>query len=360
MDEIITETKQPDVSSFKNICLRLGYLIMAMFILRDIGAAVQNLAGTLMGNALMSQTSIYFATSFISLVFLYFIPVPVFMWIMKFTDKMEIRSLYAKPKRLAKAIGNFPATYGLGYTINLLTLAVMYLIVHNNTFGEAFNPVNQLDIPSFGCGLFLFFEMVVLAPLFEEFMFRGVIMKKLMPYGNGFAILASAFTFGLAHGNFQQFFYTFAVGICFGYIFYATKTLIPSMIMHAMLNSISGIIMLFASVPFIQKAMTNASISSNPDSLTDEQNIIMSAFAMFVVIALIIVFIGFILMIKKLRNIKRYKVEPNWTAVSKSRKLVVFITSFTVIIGIIFAADAFTYKFVAKGILFLISGGSLG
>lgn len=59
---------------------------------------------------------------------------------------------------------------------------------------------------------------VVFAPLSEELLFRGIIMKKLAPYGKVFAIIISAFLFGLIHQNIVQFPITFLVGMLFGYL----------------------------------------------------------------------------------------------------------------------------------------------
>lgn len=46
---------------------------------------------------------------------------------------------------------------------------------------------------------------VLLAPVFEEYMFRKIICDRLVKYGQGMAIIMSGFMFGLFHGNFNQF-----------------------------------------------------------------------------------------------------------------------------------------------------------
>lgn len=59
---------------------------------------------------------------------------------------------------------------------------------------------------------------VAVAPLMEELFFRGLILKKLRPYGKTFAILVAAMLFSLMHQNIVQLPVTFLMGVLFGYI----------------------------------------------------------------------------------------------------------------------------------------------
>ena len=59
---------------------------------------------------------------------------------------------------------------------------------------------------------------VIIAPLMEELFFRGLIMKKMQPYGKTFAIVVAALLFALMHQNIVQLPVTFAMGLLFGYI----------------------------------------------------------------------------------------------------------------------------------------------
>ncbi|MGN0998008.1 MAG: lysostaphin resistance A-like protein [Faecousia sp.] len=64
----------------------------------------------------------------------------------------------------------------------------------------------------------MFLYMTLLAPVTEEIFFRGVILRSLEPYGKKFAILGSAFLFGIFHGNIVQSPYAFVVGLVLGYV----------------------------------------------------------------------------------------------------------------------------------------------
>lgn len=66
--------------------------------------------------------------------------------------------------------------------------------------------------------LSMFLYASILAPLAEEILFRGYILRSLRPFGKRFAIFGSALLFGLFHGNLLQTPYAFLVGLILGYV----------------------------------------------------------------------------------------------------------------------------------------------
>lgn len=60
--------------------------------------------------------------------------------------------------------------------------------------------------------------IVLIGPFIEEVVFRGAIMRFLMPYGVNFAIVTQALLFGLYHMNFWQSLFAFALGLVLGYV----------------------------------------------------------------------------------------------------------------------------------------------
>lgn len=77
----------------------------------------------------------------------------------------------------------------------------------------------------------------IIAPLTEEIMFRGALMKIFSKADRRFAIFISAVFFGLAHGNIPQFMLAFLIGIFFGHIDMKHNSIIPSIIVHIFINS---------------------------------------------------------------------------------------------------------------------------
>lgn len=64
----------------------------------------------------------------------------------------------------------------------------------------------------------LLIYMAVLAPISEEIIFRGAVMRTMEPYGRKFAVVFSALLFGLFHGNLVQIPFAFAAGLIFAYV----------------------------------------------------------------------------------------------------------------------------------------------
>lgn len=78
---------------------------------------------------------------------------------------------------------------------------------------------------------------VILAPLAEEFLFRGVTLqkaKKIMPFL--WANIFQALTFGIYHGNIIQGIYAFLLGILFGYVAEQFHSIWASVFLHACVN----------------------------------------------------------------------------------------------------------------------------
>lgn len=86
-------------------------------------------------------------------------------------------------------------------------------------------------------GVFAFITMVVAAPILEELIFRGIILDGLLKqYSPLKSILISSLLFGLVHLNPWQFVTGFIIGIFSGWVYYHTRSLLTTIIIHAAVN----------------------------------------------------------------------------------------------------------------------------
>lgn len=85
----------------------------------------------------------------------------------------------------------------------------------------------------------MFLYTVLFAPVVEELIFRGLILRGMEKYGKVFAILISSILFGLFHGNIVQGPYAFAVGLVLGYTA-AEYNIGWAMVLHMINNLILG------------------------------------------------------------------------------------------------------------------------
>lgn len=94
-------------------------------------------------------------------------------------------------------------------------------------------------------GIFTFLAMVIAAPILEELIFRGIILDGLLKnYSPIKAILISSFLFGLVHLNPWQFVTGLLFGIFCGWVYYRSRSLSLSIIIHMVAN-LSGFLMRF-------------------------------------------------------------------------------------------------------------------
>ncbi len=85
---------------------------------------------------------------------------------------------------------------------------------------------------------------VVMAPIFEEIVFRGIIQKGLI--NNGVkptaAIWIAAVIFGLVHGNPWQFVGAVLLGVAMGIVYHRTGSLLLPILLHAFNNLIGSLL----------------------------------------------------------------------------------------------------------------------
>lgn len=83
----------------------------------------------------------------------------------------------------------------------------------------------------------------IIGPVFEELIFRGVLLEALRKYGNAFGIIASSIMFGLAHANYVQFIPAMVIGMVWAYTAVKTGSLVPSVVLHIINNTVASLIM---------------------------------------------------------------------------------------------------------------------
>lgn len=94
----------------------------------------------------------------------------------------------------------------------------------------------------------------VFAPLFEEWLCRGLVLRGLLRKMNPFsAIAVSAVFFAILHMNPWQAIPAFCLGLLFGYTYYKTGSLKLTMLMHCTNNTMAVI---FSKIPQFKEAET--------------------------------------------------------------------------------------------------------
>lgn len=83
---------------------------------------------------------------------------------------------------------------------------------------------------------------LVIAPIFEELFFRKLLVDRLRFLGDWAVVLLSGITFGLFHGNIEQFFYAALLGTLLALIYQKTGNILYTILVHSVINFFGGIL----------------------------------------------------------------------------------------------------------------------
>ena len=166
---------------------------------------------------------------------MYCVAFPLFYLILRPLPRGEADG---RPMRLCDLTVLFFIAFSVMYITNLIGTAINLLT--DAIFGTSSSAGATELITASPLYLTVIFA-VIIGPIVEEVMFRGILLRRLLPFGDRFAILVSALLFGLFHGNFAQFFYAFAIGLIFGAVACRTGRLVYTVILHIALNFMGSI-----------------------------------------------------------------------------------------------------------------------
>ncbi|MDX1484588.1 MAG: type II CAAX endopeptidase family protein [Alphaproteobacteria bacterium] len=119
---------------------------------------------------------------------------------------------------------------GLGIVASEVDNLLRYVLPMPRFVAEIFKAVA-------GAGAVSLLTLTAIAPVTEELLFRGVILRGFLErYAAPTAVLVSALIFGVVHLNPYQFFSAFVMGSALGWVFLKTGSLVPCIVGHAVYN----------------------------------------------------------------------------------------------------------------------------
>lgn len=169
----------------------------------------------------------------INYIFLLAIPSTMMALILKYGKGMQTES-----KRGRSPVPKLPFLYlfgtiGASYLVNLIVS-----LLSGNLFDRFTESTSEYPVSALGIVL-TFVYVAVLPALLEELLFRGLILKSLLPYGKWGAILISSMLFGLMHIDPPRIIFATFIGIALGICYEATRSIKFGVLIHFLNNSIS-------------------------------------------------------------------------------------------------------------------------
>jgi Predicted metal-dependent membrane protease len=145
-----------------------------------------------------------------------------------------------KPEKGRLSLGGFLALVAICYACmivgNLVGMGINSILSPNSV-----NLIGELATAA-GASVEMVVAFVVLAPVFEELVFRKVLVDHVLPFGEWPAILFSGITFGLFHGNLTQFFYATVLGMILAYVYIRWGNILYTIGIHACINFLGGVL----------------------------------------------------------------------------------------------------------------------
>ena len=166
------------------------------------------------------------------------------------TGKTTFTKTFAKKLGVTESIKSPTFNYVLEYFSGRLPL--YHFDVYRLGEAEEIYEVGYEDYLNNGA-LLMAFQSVVLAPILEELLFRGLVFRSLRDKSKWLAIFASSFLFGFLHiysalfaGDLSQLIYLLSyggMGFAFSYAYEKRKTICVPILMH-MINNLVAIVLL--------------------------------------------------------------------------------------------------------------------
>ena len=126
-------------------------------------------------------------------------------------------------------------------------LAALGVLIPSSWFQEQMPELPNIAEESFDLILkdrWGYFVVGLLAPLSEEIVFRGAVLRSLLRWRENpwVGIVISALLFALIHMNPAQMPHAFLIGLLLGWMYYRTDSIVPGVVYHWVNNTVAYVL----------------------------------------------------------------------------------------------------------------------
>ena len=225
-------------SNYRGVINRLGIAMLVLFggvaIYRTVAtevlplllSAVSHVAARIVGELVLA---LLYSAAFL-------VPVFVFFGISRNKPHVPFDATPHLPRGTALYVVAALSIIGAAAHLNVYIVDLFEAV---SVFGnEAATPAATQ--PRAAYEVVLAFITTAVVPAFvEEALFRGTVLKNLLPFGRTTAVFVSALLFGVMHQSASQFFYATVAGLVIGYIYVHTSSLWCAVLIHFCNNAFS-------------------------------------------------------------------------------------------------------------------------
>ena len=204
-------------------------------------------------------------------------------------------------KKNKLGVGGFIAclliTYFLMVAANVVGI-ILNSLIGNATGNGAVNPL--MDVVDGMSPVLMVLFVAILAPIWEELLFRKFIIDRVVNYGEVTAMLMSGVMFGLYHGNLAQCTYAFAIGCFLAFIYIRTGKIGYTIAIHMFINGFSTFLTKFMLKGINISEMQGYLLNGDTEgymNFVQEHMAALAGLAMIGMFIIVAVFVGLILTI---------------------------------------------------------------
>lgn len=218
----------------------------------------------------------------------YVLPLPILLFLMRKLDSTEIKKNNLGFKTFLKYLCITFTLMWIGNITGTIITNLLSFTIQNDIANPIQNLINSTDL---WLNLIL---ISLIGPIFEEIIFRKILIDRTIKYGPLASILVSAIIFGLIHGNLNQFCYTVLVGGFFAYVYIKTGHIKYSIGLHIILNMLGSVLSMI---------VNNSAVNlSNAFNTTD-----LAILVFYFILILIALFVGIYTLVEYIQKKRKQK-----------------------------------------------------
>lgn len=218
----------------------------------------------------------------------YVLPLPILLFLMRKLDSTEIKKNNLGFKTFLKYLCITFTLMWIGNITGTIITNLLSFTIQNDIANPIQNLINSTDL---WLNLIL---ISLIGPIFEEVIFRKILIDRTIKYGPLASILVSAIIFGLIHGNLNQFCYTVLVGGFFAYVYIKTGQIKYSIGLHIILNMLGSVLSMI---------VNNSAVNlSNAFNTTD-----LAILVFYFILILIALFVGIYTLVEYIQKKRKQK-----------------------------------------------------
>ena len=218
----------------------------------------------------------------------YVLPLPILLFLMRKLDSTEIKKNNLGFKTFLKYLCITFTLMWIGNITGTIITNLLSFTIQNDIANPIQNLINLTDL---WLNLIL---ISLIGPIFEEIIFRKILIDRTIKYGPLASILVSAIIFGLIHGNLNQFCYTVLVGGFFAYVYIKTGQIKYSIGLHIILNMLGSVLSMI---------VNNSAVNlSNAFNTTD-----LAILVFYFILILIALFVGIYTLVEYIQKKRKQK-----------------------------------------------------